>query len=337
MDDKVTIKTIAKMAHVSHTTVSRALNDSPLVKDDTKQQIRELAARLNYTPNLNAKALVEQKSFIIAVYFTDLANGTSPSFMSAVIHQIKNYLPMGYEIAVDSFTSLRESHQSINRRFDGALVVSQALSDDEYIDQLAQTGKPLVILNRKIDRNDLYNYASDDYLGTSIAINYLLRMGHRRIALIKGRKDFASATMRSRAFIDVLNQHQISVPLKWQVEGDYSIVSGYHAMERILNNSELPTCVFAANDDMAMGAIRACEDYGFKVPQDISFIGFDDNNYSKFYNPRITTIRKPTAEIAGNGVQVLKDLINKKSPQIKHFINLKPSLVVRDSVKKVAN
>lgn len=335
MNDKVTIKTIAKMANVSHTTVSRALNDSPLVKEDTKKKIRKLAARMNYTPNLNAKALVEKKSFIIAVYFTDLADGTSPSFMSKSIHQIKEFLPSGYEIAVDSFASLRRSKQSINLRFDGALVVSQSDSDDEYIDQLAATGKPLVVLNRKIDRDDLCNYAPDDYLGTATAVNYLLRMGHTKIATITGRKEFASAHLRLRAFLETLHQHKIDVPKEWQVRGNYSITSGYQAMEKILNTGNLPTCVFAANDDMAMGAIRACEDYGYKVPDEISFIGFDDNAYSKFYNPRVTTIRKPTSELAENGVKALRDLIDNRELQLPRFLNLKPSLVVRDSVKKL--
>lgn len=334
-EEKVTIKTIAKMAHVSHTTVSRALNDSPLVKEKTKEKIRKLAAQLNYTPNLNAKALVEQRSFIIAVYFTDMADGTSPSFMSAVIHQIKEHLPKGYEIAVDSFAGLRRSKQSINLRFDGALVVSQSTSDDEYIEQLAETGKPVVVLNRKINRDDLYNYSSDDYSGTTIAMNYLLRMGHHDIAMIGGREDFASAKLRAQAFYDVLRKNKIKPREEWIVRGNYSIKSGYQAMERILSTSNLPTCVFAANDDMAMGAIRACEDYGFKVPEDISFIGFDDNTYSQYYNPRITTIKKPTRAITHNGVSVLKELIDDKQPQIPRFIDLKPSLVVRDSVKKI--
>lgn len=334
-EERVTIKTIAKMAHVSHTTVSRALNDSPLVKEATKEKIRKLAAQMNYTPNLNAKALVEQRSFIIAVYFTDMADGTSPSFMSAVIHQIKEHLPKGYEIAVDSFASLRRSKQSINLRFDGALVVSQSVSDDEYIEQLAETGKPIVVLNRKIEREDLCNYSSDDYSGTTIAMNYLLRMGHRKIAMIGGREDFASAKLRSQAFHDVARKNNVELRPEWIVRGNYSINSGYQAMEKILNTNNLPTCVFAANDDMAMGAIRACEDYGFKVPEDISFIGFDDNTYSQYYNPRITTIKKPTGEIAHNGVRVLKELLNNNQPAISRFINIKPSLVVRDSVKKI--
>jgi LacI family transcriptional regulator len=334
---KVTIKTIAKKANVSHTTVSRALNDSPLVKEETKKKIRQLAEQMNYSPNLNAKALVEKKSFIIAVYFTDMSDGTSPSFMSAVLHQIREFLPTGYEIAVDSFANLRRSHQNINFRFDGALVLSQAASDDEYIDQLAATGKPLVVLNRQIERTDLYNYYSDDYLGTSTAINYLLRMGHRKIALISGREGFVSTKLRTQAFCDVLKKNHISLPAEWQVAGNYSLSSGYQAMEKILNSGELPTSVFAENDDMAMGAIRACYDYGYDVPNQISFIGFDDNTYSKFYHPRITTIRKPVMEISRNGVLTLKELIDGNTPQTDRVIGSKPSLVVRESVKRNNN
>lgn len=336
MNDKVTIKTIAKMANVSHTTVSRALNDSPLVKEATKKKIRELAAQMNYTPNLNARALVEKKSFIIAVYFTDMNNGTSPSFMADVIHQIKELLPKGYEIAVDSFAGLRRNNETINLRFDGALVISQSESDDEYIDQLAKTGKPVVVLNRKVKRNDLYNFYSDDYTGTSTAINYLLRMGHQKIGFISGRDDFASAKFRSQAFFDVLAKNKLKVDDSWLAKGDYSINSGYRAMEQVLNSGDLPTCMFTANDDMAMGAIRACKDYGFTVPDEISFIGFDDSAYSKYYNPRITTIRKPTGAIAHNGIMALKCLIDGQQPAMPMEICIKPSLVVRESVRKIA-
>ncbi len=335
MNDKVTIKTIAKIANVSHTTVSRALNDSPLVKEKTKKEIREIAERLNYSPNLNAKALVEHRSFIIAVYFTDLNSVTSPSFMSEMLHQIKEMLPKGYEIAVDSFASLRQSKQAINLRFDGALVVSQSSSDDIYIEQLAKTGKPIVILNRKVERTDLFNYASDDYSGTVIAVEYLLRMGHQKIGLISGKEEFTSSQNRLAGFLDTLQKHNISRNNDWIVAGDYSVKSGYDAMEKILNSGDLPTCIFASNDDMAMGAMRACEDYGFNVPNQISFMGFDDSSYSNYCIPRLTTIKKPMREITNNGIKILNDLINNKSPKTVQSMNIKPSLVVRESVKKL--
>lgn len=334
MNNKVTIKTIAKMAGVSHTTVSRALNDSPLVKETTKMKIHELANELNYTPNLNAKALVEKKSFIIGVYFTDMSEGTSPSFMAEVIQRVKTALPRGYDISVDSFANLRRSNEKVNPYYDGSIVVSQATSDDEYIEQLTKVGKPLVVLNRKIERTDLYNYFGDDYAGATTATNYLLRMGHRKIAMIKGQDGFASTKLRAQAFYDVLKKNKITLPDEWVVDGNYSINSGYRAMEQILTNTELPSCVFSANDDMAMGAIRACIDYGFNVPEDISFIGFDDSAYSNFYNPRITTIRKPTKEIIQNGIQALKNLIENQTPQLPRVLSIKPALIVRNSVKR---
>lgn len=254
---KVTIKTIAKKAGVSHTTVSRALNDSPLVNEKTKKKIHQLAVEMNYSPNLNAKALVEKKSFLVVVYFTDLSEGTSPAFMAEVIHQVKDALPRGYEVAVDSLADLRTTHQNINLQFDGALVFSQSTSDDEYIDQLASTGKPVVVLNRKVDRSDLHNYSCNDYAGATLAVKYLLRFGHKKIAFISGRKDFASAKLRKQGFEETIKQAHLQTRSQWIANGDYSIQSGYRAMEQILSAEELPSCVFAANDDMAMGAIRA--------------------------------------------------------------------------------
>lgn len=335
MDDKVTIKTIAKAANVSHTTVSRALNDSPLVKENTKEKIKKLAEKMNYSPNLNAKALVEKRSFIIAVYFTDLNSGTSPSFMSEMLHQIKEMLPKGYEIAVDSFSGLRESKQTINMRFDGALVVSQSASDDPYISQLADTHKPIVVLNRKVERTDLYNFASNDYLGTANAINYILRMGHKKIGIISGKANFVSSQNREKAFFDTMKKNKIEVPKEWTIRGDYSVRSGYDSMEKILLNDSLPTCIFVSNDDMAMGAIRACNDYGFSVPEQISFVGFDNSAYSNYFIPRLTTVKKPMKEITKYGIKVLKELIDSEEPEEERFIDIKPSLVVRESVKRL--
>ena len=335
MADKVTIKTVAKLANVSHTTVSRALNGSPLVKEETRKKIQEIATRLDYTPNLNAKALVEKRSYIIAVYFSDISNGTSPSFMSEVIHQIREKLPKGYEIAVDSFAALRRSGQGINLRYDGALVVSQEKTDDQFIDQLAETGKPVVVLNRKVERTDLYNYASDDFSGMENAINYLLRMGHRKIAFITGKKGFTSSINRKAAFVDVMKKNQVSVPEEWMIAGDYSIESGYKAMEKIINGGKIPTCVYASNDDMAIGAIRACNDYGYKVPGQISFMGFDDSIFANYFTPRLTTLKKQTKMIVDRGISTLKSLIDGEQPTEKRFENIKPTLVIRESVAKL--
>lgn len=335
-NEKVTIKTIAKMAHVSHTTVSRALNDSPLVKQVTKDKIKRLADQMNYIPNLNAKALVEKKTFVIAIYFTDINNGTSPDFMAEVIHQAKDILPKGYEIAVDSFSDLRLNKQNINSSIDGALVVSQSEVDDYYIDQLAKIKKPLVVLNRKIKRSDLYNFVSDPYKSTELAINYLIRCGHKKVAYISGRPDFTSTQLSTKAFHDVMSKNQLPINDQWMVDGDYSIASGYKAMEQILNTGEIPSCVFAGNDDMAMGAIRACKDYGYTVPGDISFMGFDDNTYSKYFSPRLTTIRKPTAQLTRAGITTLNSLINNEKPTSEQFVDIQPTLVARDSVKSLA-
>ena len=160
--EEVTILTIAKRANVSHTTVSRALNDSPLIKE-TKRKIRKIADDLSYVPNINAKGLVEKRSFIIGIFFSELDTGTSPSFLVDVINRSKEALPEGYSISIDSIEALDGTSAVSRHQYDGAIVVSQSVNDDAFINMMIERGLPVVILNRKIAREDVSNFTTDDY------------------------------------------------------------------------------------------------------------------------------------------------------------------------------
>ncbi|MDT6981571.1 LacI family DNA-binding transcriptional regulator [Levilactobacillus zymae] len=330
--EEVTIRTIAQRANVSHTTVSRALNDSPLVKAATKQKIRQLADELGYVPNLNAKGLVEQHSFLIGVFFSDLDTGTSPSFLVDVIKRARNFLPKGYSLSLDSVESLSASGNVSRHQFDGAIVVSQSKDDDAFIETLIQRHLPVVVLNRIIARNDVFNFATNEYLGAKKILEYAIRMGHRRFGLIGGAASFVSAGDRQRGFADVIRDNGAETRSEWQREGNYLPESGYQAMRQILSAAETPTCVFATNDDMAAGAVRACQDLGYKVPADISIIGYDDMSYSKYLVPRLTTVRKPTDDLVQEGVSALTQLLNDPTMSPVQKV-VEPTLIVRDSVK----
>ncbi|QMU08486.1 LacI family DNA-binding transcriptional regulator [Levilactobacillus suantsaii] len=334
--EEVTIRTISQRANVSHTTVSRALNDSPLVKEATKKKIRQLADELGYVPNLYAKGLVERRSFLIGVFFSDLDTGTSPSFLVDVIKQARAFLPKGYSLSLDSVESLSASGNVSRHQYDGAIVVSQSKKDDPFIETLIKLHLPTVVLNRKIDRDDVSNFSTNDYLGTKKILEYAIRMGHRKFGLISGAASFVSAVDRQRAFNDVIEENGAETCSDWQRQGNYLPESGYRAMRAILSATQTPTCIFAANDDMATGAVRACQDLGYKVPEDISIIGYDDMNYAKYLVPRLTTVRKPTDDIVQEGVSALTELLNNPSMMpIKKIAE--PTLIVRDSVKDLRN
>lgn len=331
-ENTVTIRTIAKMANVSHTTVSRALNGSPLVKPATRDKIADIARQIGYVPNLNAKSLVTNRSYMIGVFFTNLDIGTSASFLTDVIEQAQKMLPKSYSLSINSVDNAMDGQSVSVNNFDGIIVISQSKSDDEFIDFLHRTGLPLVVLNREIDRKDINNYAIDDRLGGRIATEYAIRMGHRKFALIQGVPAFESSNQRTQGFMEAAKAHGIKVDSELVKRGDYRPKSGNVMMRKILSSGNIPTCVLSENDDMAVGAINACVELGYQVPRDISIIGFDDMGYSKYLVPPLTTIRKPTSTIIDMGVARLVTMMeNGQSDDIEQKI-IDPEIIVRGSV-----
>lgn len=331
-ENAVTIRTIAKMANVSHTTVSRALNGSSLVKPATRDKIADIARQIGYVPNLNAKSLVTNRSYMIGIFFTNLDTGTSASFLTDVIEQAQGMLPKSYSLSINSVDNAMDGQSVSVNNFDGIIVISQSDSDDDFIDYLHKTGLPLVVLNRVIDRDDINNYAVRDELGGKIATEYAIRMGHRKFALITGVDAFESSTQRTKGFMGAIKAHGIKLNPVLIKQGDYRPKSGNVLMRQILSSGHIPTCVICENDDMAVGAINACIELGYQVPRDISFIGFDDMGYSKYLVPPLTTVRKPTSTIIGMGVSRLVEIMeNGQQDDIEQKI-IDPEIIVRSSV-----
>ncbi len=328
----VTIRTIAKIANVSHTTVSRALNGSKLVKPETRAKISEIAKKIGYVPNINAKSLVTNRSYMIGIFFTNLDTGTSASFLTDVIGQAQGMLPQSYSLSINSIDHAMDNPSVSMSNFDGVIIISQSKTDDGFIDYVYQTGLPMVVLNRVIERNDIHNYAVWDELGGKIATEYAIRMGHRKFALISGLASFESATQRTKGFMKALKEHQISIKEDLIKQGDYRPKSGNVVMRQILSSGNVPTCVICENDDMAVGALNACVELGYQVPRDISIIGFDDMDYSKYLTPPLTTIRKPTPAIIDMGVSRLVAIMEDgEQDQIEQKV-IDPEIIVRSSV-----
>lgn len=334
-ENAVTIRTIAKIANVSHTTVSRALNGSALVKPATREKIREIARQIGYVPNISAKSLVNNQSYMIGIFFTNLDTGTSASFLTEVIEQAQGLLPKGYSLSINSVDNAIDGQGISVSNFDGVVMISQSESDNDFIEYLHKTGIPLVVLNRVIERTDINNYAVGDELGGKIATEYAIRMGHRKFALIKGLDSFESSKQRTRGVMDAMNDHHIQVASHLVKQGDYKSKSGNVLMRQILSSGNIPTCVICENDDMALGALNACIELGYQVPRDISIIGFDDMAYSKYLVPPLTTVRKPTQAIIKMGVSRLMEIVEgDQQDQIEQKI-VDPEIIVRSSVRNV--
>lgn len=327
----ITIKDIAKLANVSHTTVSRALNNSPLINEETKIKIKAIAEELNYVPNYSAKSLVLDRSYTIGVFFSSIVQGTSPSFFFQSIRGINSSIEEKYNIVIRGIDSYKEFSTINNKRFDGIILMSQCDSDNEFIYHVKKQNIPLIVLDREIEEKSLINIVSDDEEGSFSATECLIKNGHNDIGIIVGKEGFKSTRRRKEGFMKALIKYKIPINSDYIVNGDYDMKSGYSSMKKLLDLPKRPTGVFCSNDDMAIGAIKAIFDSNLKVPEDISIVGFDDVEFSGYSTPALTTVKRPIEQISIIAGQKLIDTINSGVYEGEK-IYIKTDIVLRDSV-----
>lgn len=330
----VTIKDIAKQLGISHTTVSRALNNSPLVKPETREHIKSVAKELNYVPNFNAKSLVNQKNYMIGLFFSSISQGTSSSFLVDTITGIRSVLEASYSLSVEGIDEIQNLSDINFQRYDGILVMSQSETDQAFIEYLKQQNLPFVVVNRLVDDPEIMNVVADDAEGVMTGIEYAITLGHKKIGYIGGLEVFHSSNERRKGLIAMLEKHELPIVPAFFRSGSYSLESGFQQMTQLLKNQELPTLIFCANDDMAIGAMRAIDAAGLTVPNDLSIIGFDNTPITSYLNPPLTTIHKPLNKISRLGTELLLKQINREAIAKTHY-EIPTTLMVRQSVKNL--
>jgi len=330
----VTIKDIAKIANVSHTTVSRALNNSPLIKENTKQKIIQIANQLNYSPDVHARSLVLQKSYTIGLFFTSISNGTSSSFLSETIKGVNTVINENYNLFIKGIQDIKDYSMITPKRFDGIILMSQSDIDNAFIYHVIEKKIPLVVLNRQIEERSVVNVLSNDQEGVYEAIQLFIKHGHRDIAIIEGTPHFKSAQERKEGYLKALMEYQLPILSEYMVKGNYNMESGYEGMKKLLSLDNYPTAVFCSNDDMAIGAMKAINEYGLMIPEDISIIGFDDIGFSEYTSPALTTVKRPIEEISIAGAEKLLQVMDAGNEE-DGPIFLTTNLVRRHSVSDV--
>lgn len=331
----ITIKDIARIVNVSHTTVSRALNDSPLIRQETKNKIKAIAKAYNYVPNYNAKSLVLAKSYNLGLFFSTLKKGTTAHFFHDVIVGANNVIKDQYTLSVKGIDDYKTFAGIHKRYFDGIMLMSQSMQDDEFINHVMNEEIPLAVLNREIGKNNVINIITDDKEGAFNITEYMIRQGHKKIGVIEGKQDFKASIQRRIGFMEALQKHKIPFNPSFSEVGNFDLQSGYEAMARLLQKDELPTAVFCFNDDMAVGAMKAINERKLIIPDDISIAGFDDSGYAAFLHPALTTVRRPIEKISYNGAKLLLEMINKNGKTRSEVLYVHTELVIRDSVKKL--
>jgi LacI family transcriptional regulator len=330
----VTIKDIARMINMSHTTVSRALNDSPLISEDTKSRVRALAEKYKYTPNVYARGLVLSKSYNIGLFFSTITKGTSAGFFMDSVRSVNEVIRDNYGLSVEGVDDFRDLSKVSSRFFDGILLMSQSQDDDRFIKHILEQKIPFVLLNREVDRPLVTTILADDHTGAMKATECLLTKGHTRIGVIEGIPEFKNTQRRKEGFLHALSKYNIRPIPEFMRTGNYDLDGGYAAMKKILSQEDYPSAVFCFNDDMAVGAMKAIHEQGLHIPQDISLVGFDDSEYAAYLNPALTSVSKPIEKMCAEGARILLEKIE-GSNQKNRTIFLKTELKERDSIRSL--
>ncbi len=330
---KITIKDIAKKAKVSAITVSRALNDKQDINPNTKKKILKIANDLGYFPNMLARSLKSKKSKTLGVILRDI----SDSFYAEMLQGISlEANAEGYQIilsissrsGVDLELEFRTLKTLLEKQVDGLLIIPEH-EDAAFFSYLQQIHTPFVLLNR-IPKGIACDYVATDQMeGSRLALNHFIKSGKKDIAYLVRRPSSGAVRTRISACEKTLQAHGLPKNLIRVVECDDNLASAYEQTLSTLQRFPSVDGIYAWDDVMAMGAIKAAIELGYKIPQDIGIIGYDDIELAKFFNPALTTIRQNIQQIGKTAAEILIEKINNGILFTEKHVILKPELVVR--------
>lgn len=325
----VTIKDIARLAGVSPSTVSRALNDSSLISPTTKARVRQIAEELGYERNELARGLVKGTSRALGLIVPDITN----PFFAEIARGVSDVAhAQGYGVLLctteGDLSRENEYLRFLRRKRVDGLILSAVTMDDPNLPELLHGSIPFVLVSRLVQGLDAPFVVGDDKTGARLAVEHLIQLGHERIAFIGGPANVQSSRDRMETYQKVLKKHGLTAHTKWAVFADFTQAAGREAAQKMLRGRIRPTAIFAANDVIALGVMEAAEDLGLSIPQDLSLVGYDDISYAALPRIQLTTVAQPTYEMGRIAAEYLLAICEGERREKLQRV-LTPRLVVR--------
>jgi DNA-binding LacI/PurR family transcriptional regulator len=327
----VTLHELAKAAGCSVSTVSRALNSSDHpVNDTTRERILAIANQLGYRPNMTARGLKMDRTFTIGLIVYNIGSPFTPVLIRSIQEYLKQRDYFSIIISTDWDPDLESEavHQLISRSIDGVIFVESWR--DESNNTLDLANKPYVFVYRLFNGSYANSVVVDDHFGATLAVEHLIKLGHRRIAFINGPHGWDASKERLAGYQDILAKSGISYDPFLVEIGNWEVQGGYQAAKKFLILPDRPTAIFAANDFMALGAIYAVQNAGLSVPNDIAVVGYDDREFTSFSKPTITTVCPPSFEMGQMAAQLILNRIENQV-EIENPIRVQGKLTIRES------
>ncbi len=334
---KTTLKAVAEQLGLTPTTVSRVLGgkgDQYRISQKTQQRVRDLAAKLNFSPNQIARGLRLSKTSTIGLIVPDISN---PYFGTIAHHVTAEARRRGYSILLcDSQEDTRYEIEAIqlirSRNVDGLVLCAVGVSD-EHIAELAESDQQVVLVDRCYPGLAIPSVTSDNVRGAREATEYLIRHGHKRIACLQGLQHSALNRDRVLGYREALAQHDISIAEELIVGDNFAQQSGYVATRLLLHAQTKFTAILAMSNQIALGALQAVSEESIKIPDDVSIIAFDDSPYAPYLATPMTTVKQRNEEMGQIAVQLLFARFESQKPS--HGLLLPTQLIERESVVRI--
>jgi LacI family transcriptional regulator len=339
----VTNRDVAQLAQVSVSTVSQILNgNSHYVGADKRERVLQAVGELQYRPNAIARSMVKQQTATVGMVFTSVID-------KVFIHTINSVQailgPEGYTILLANTPDIESEIQAIaallDRQVDGFIFVSMsAVSEFTHLLQLKEENVPFVVINRPLEQDCDFNQIHwNDWEAGYLATKHLLSLGHTSIATISGPRHgqprWQSAFDRQQGWQQALADYGISALPAWSYDGDYTYQGGYVATMQLLKQAgtkrQLPTALFVANEEMAVGTLRALHYAGIRVPQEIALVSIGDTSFAAYMTPALTVLAHPIAEAGQIAARLLLEQFSANEPLPTQRIMLNFDLRIRES------
>jgi DNA-binding LacI/PurR family transcriptional regulator len=326
----LSIKDIARAANVSHSTVSRALRNSPLVNFETAEQIRKIARDANFRISAVARSLATGRTNTFGVVVTTIADPFAAEVVQGIEDEANNH---GYSVILANSGAnpereMKVVHSFEERRVDGILVMSSRVGN-LYMGHFAEMKVPIVLINNQHPEEFVYSVMIDNMAASEEATRHLIQLGHRRIGYIGDRGGFQSDSERREGYTKALASADIPYVTELVRQADSTPDTAMQAVNELLALAQPPTALFCYNDITAVGALLAARRHGCKVPDDLSVMGFDDLPLASYLHPTLTTIRQPMRDMGKQATSILFRLLD--GAEVENSRRVRGQLIVRES------
>ena len=323
------MKDVAVLAGVSTSTVSRVINNSMPVDEETRLKVEQAIKTINFKPSLMARGLRMKSANLIGIVVPELQHETFTSFIKFTEQSVE---AQGYNLVIGSTSSNVETEERfivnlIRRNIDG-IIFSRVSDNSQALKLIDRSNIPIVIIDRSLEREDIPSVVMNNYGAGVMAAEHLLSLGHRQFACITGPMDISINRDRIRGFRETIVQNGGTLEDKCVFEGNFKFESGGRGVDYLVDTRADFTAIWVQNDYMAIGAINRFVARGISVPGDVSVIGLDNIEHSWMIQPALTTIAQPFQEMCANAVDIIIKMSRKEQISATRIV-LDPELVVR--------